>query len=61
MAAAGRHRRRVPLPRDERPEQHRFPEVGRGWHEQDPEGQHPAVAGALCALADQGRLVLPAL
>ncbi|MEU0946888.1 TetR/AcrR family transcriptional regulator [Streptomyces canus] len=42
-------------------EQHRFPELGRAWHGQGPEGHHPAVAGALRALADQGRLVIPDL
>ncbi|CAM5243030.1 TetR/AcrR family transcriptional regulator [Streptomyces aurantiogriseus] len=42
-------------------EQHRFPELGRAWHGHGPEGHHPAVAGALRALADQGRLVIPDL
>ncbi|UUU21927.1 TetR/AcrR family transcriptional regulator C-terminal domain-containing protein [Streptomyces sp. DSM 40750] len=42
-------------------EQHRFPELGRAWQGHGPEGHHPAVAGALRALADQGRLVIPDL
>ncbi|MFI6935849.1 TetR/AcrR family transcriptional regulator [Streptomyces sp. NPDC050287] len=42
-------------------EQHRFPELGRAWQERGPEGHHPAVAGALRTLADQGRLVIPDL
>ncbi|MDQ0753293.1 TetR/AcrR family transcriptional repressor of mexJK operon [Streptomyces africanus] len=42
-------------------EQHRFPELGRAWHRHGPEGHHPAVAGALRTLADQGRLVIPDL
>jgi TetR/AcrR family transcriptional repressor of mexJK operon len=42
-------------------EQHRFPELGRGWQGHGPEGHHPAVAGALRTLADQGRLVIPDL
>ncbi|MGW3730323.1 TetR/AcrR family transcriptional regulator C-terminal domain-containing protein [Streptomyces sp. NPDC000851] len=42
-------------------EQHRFPELGRAWHGHVPESHHPAVAGALRALADQGRLVIPDL
>ncbi|MFI5682075.1 TetR/AcrR family transcriptional regulator [Streptomyces cellulosae] len=42
-------------------EQHRFPELGRAWHGHGPEGHHPAVAGALRTLADQGRLVIPDL
>jgi AcrR family transcriptional regulator len=42
-------------------EQHRFPELGRAWRGHGPEGHHPAVAGALRALADQGRLVIPDL
>jgi AcrR family transcriptional regulator len=42
-------------------EQHRFPELGRAWHRHGPEGHHPAVAGALRTLADQGRLAIPDL
>jgi AcrR family transcriptional regulator len=42
-------------------EQHRFPELGRAWQGHGPEGHHPAVAGALRALAEQGRLVIPDL
>ena len=42
-------------------EQHRFPELGRAWQGRGPEGHHPAVAGALRELADQGRLVIPDL
>jgi AcrR family transcriptional regulator len=42
-------------------EQHRFPELGRAWHRHGAEGHHPAVAGALRTLADQGRLVIPDL
>ncbi|MEU5112927.1 TetR/AcrR family transcriptional regulator [Streptomyces longwoodensis] len=42
-------------------EQHRFPELGRAWQGHGPEGHHPAVAGALRTLADQGRLVIPDL
>ncbi|MBT2511593.1 TetR/AcrR family transcriptional regulator [Streptomyces sp. ISL-98] len=42
-------------------ELHRFPELGRAWKGHGPEGHHPAIAGALRALADQGRLVIPDL
>ncbi|WP_128380056.1 TetR/AcrR family transcriptional regulator [Streptomyces cavernae] len=42
-------------------ERNRFPELGRAWQGRGPEGHHPAVAGALRALADQGRLVIPDL
>ncbi|PWI12826.1 TetR family transcriptional regulator [Streptomyces sp. Act143] len=42
-------------------EQHRFPELGRGWQEHGPESHHPVVAGALRELAEQGRLVIPDL
>lgn len=42
-------------------ELHRFPELGRAWHRDSPSGHHPAVADALRALADQGRLVIPDL
>ncbi|MET7714482.1 TetR/AcrR family transcriptional regulator [Streptomyces sp. NPDC005407] len=42
-------------------EVHRFPELGRAWQGRGPEGHHPAVAGALRTLADQGRLVIPDL
>ncbi|MFK0126979.1 TetR/AcrR family transcriptional regulator [Streptomyces nigra] len=37
-------------------EVHRFPELGRAWRHRGPESHHPAVAGALQALAEQGRL-----
>ncbi|WNI23821.1 TetR/AcrR family transcriptional regulator [Streptomyces sp. ITFR-16] len=39
-------------------ELHRFPELAHGWHGSGPEGHHPAVADALRALADRGRLVI---
>ncbi|MEW2403312.1 TetR/AcrR family transcriptional regulator [Streptomyces sp. NPDC046862] len=42
-------------------EVHRFPELGRAWQRHGPEGHHPAVARALRALADRGRLVIPDL
>ncbi|MEV5434425.1 TetR/AcrR family transcriptional regulator [Streptomyces sp. NPDC052682] len=42
-------------------EAHRFPELGRAWQHHGPEGHHPAVANALRALSDQGRLVIPDL
>ncbi|WP_274560751.1 TetR/AcrR family transcriptional regulator [Streptomyces spiramyceticus] len=42
-------------------ELHRFPELGQAWKGHGPEGHHPAIAGALRALADQGRLVIPDL
>lgn len=42
-------------------EQHRFPELGHAWREHGPEAHHPAVAGALRALADRGRLAIPDL
>ncbi|WP_326719077.1 MULTISPECIES: TetR/AcrR family transcriptional regulator C-terminal domain-containing protein [unclassified Streptomyces] len=40
-------------------EQQRFPELGQARQGHGPEGHHPAVSGALCTLADQGRLVIP--
>jgi AcrR family transcriptional regulator len=40
-------------------ELHRFPELGHAWQEAGPERHHPAVAGALQALADRGRLKIP--
>lgn len=40
---------------------HRFPELGRAWREHGPAGHHPAVADALRALADRGRLEIPDL
>ncbi|MFJ4978110.1 TetR/AcrR family transcriptional regulator [Streptomyces coeruleorubidus] len=42
-------------------ELHRFPELGEAWRHRGTESHHPAVAGALRALADQGRLVIPDL
>ncbi|MBT2394823.1 TetR/AcrR family transcriptional regulator [Streptomyces sp. ISL-100] len=39
-------------------ELHRFPELGKAWKGHGPEGHHPAVAGALRSLAEQGRLVI---
>ncbi|WP_137994437.1 TetR/AcrR family transcriptional regulator [Streptomyces vilmorinianum] len=42
-------------------ELHRFPELGRAWRELGPAGHHPAVADALRALADRGRLEIPDL
>ncbi len=50
-----------PCATSSRAEQHRFPEPGRAWQERGPESHHPAVAGALRTLADQGRLVIPDL
>ncbi|MFE0135963.1 TetR/AcrR family transcriptional regulator [Streptomyces sp. NPDC059037] len=38
---------------------HRFPTLGTAWEHHGPEGHHPAIAGALRELADQGRLVVP--
>ncbi|MER7692575.1 TetR/AcrR family transcriptional regulator [Streptomyces sp. NPDC097610] len=40
-------------------ELHRFPELGRGWHDAGPERHHPAVSGALLQLVAQGRLDVP--
>lgn len=37
-------------------EVHRFPELGSAWRHRGTESHHPAVAGALQALAEQGRL-----
>ncbi|KAB1149772.1 TetR/AcrR family transcriptional regulator [Streptomyces luteolifulvus] len=42
-------------------ELHRFPELGSAWKHHGTEGHHPAVAGALRALAEQGRLQIPDL
>lgn len=42
-------------------ELHRFPELGRAWRDHGPAGHHPAVADALRALADRGRLEIPDL
>lgn len=42
-------------------ELHRFPELGEAWRHRGTESHHPAVAGALSILADQGRLVIPDL
>ncbi|MFH8414561.1 TetR/AcrR family transcriptional regulator [Streptomyces collinus] len=42
-------------------ELHRFPELGEAWRHRGTESHHPAVAGALRTLADQGRLVIPEL
>ncbi len=42
-------------------EQHRFPELGEAWKSHPPASHHPAVAGALRTLVDQGRLVIPDL
>ncbi|OIJ86732.1 TetR family transcriptional regulator [Streptomyces colonosanans] len=40
-------------------ELHRFPELGAVWQHAGPESHHPAVAGALQRLVDQGRLDIP--
>ncbi|CAL9477758.1 TetR/AcrR family transcriptional regulator [Streptomyces sp. enrichment culture] len=42
-------------------ELHRFPQLAGAWREHGPAGHHPAVADALRALADQGRLRVPDL
>ncbi|MEU2233044.1 TetR/AcrR family transcriptional regulator [Streptomyces vietnamensis] len=42
-------------------ELHRFPDLGRAWRAHGPAGHHPAVADALRALADRGRLAIPDL
>ncbi|ELS58518.1 TetR/AcrR family transcriptional regulator C-terminal domain-containing protein [Streptomyces viridochromogenes] len=42
-------------------ELHRFPELGEAWKHRGTESHHPAVAGALRALAEQGRLEIPDL
>lgn len=42
-------------------ELHRFPELGEAWRHRGTESHHPAVAGALRALAEQGRLAIPDL
>ncbi|MFF8960389.1 TetR/AcrR family transcriptional regulator [Streptomyces sp. NPDC014894] len=42
-------------------ELHRFPELGRAWQDDSPTGHHPAVAGALRALAERGLLDIPDL
>ncbi|QEU90329.1 TetR/AcrR family transcriptional regulator [Streptomyces kanamyceticus] len=38
---------------------HRFPSLGKAWEHHGPESHHPAVAGALRELAEQGRLAVP--
>ena len=40
---------------------HRFPELGEAWRHRGTESHHPAVAAALRALAEQGRLEIPDL
>lgn len=40
-------------------ELHRFPELGAVWHQSGPEHHHPAVAGALRKLDEDGRLAIP--
>lgn len=42
-------------------ELHRFPELGEAWRHAGTESHHPAVANALRALAEQGRLQIPDL
>ncbi|MFE9020997.1 TetR/AcrR family transcriptional regulator [Streptomyces sp. NPDC007808] len=42
-------------------ELHRFPELGEAWRHRGTESHHPAVAGALRTLAEQGRLEIPDL
>jgi AcrR family transcriptional regulator len=42
-------------------ELHRFPELGEAWRHRGTESHHPAVAGALRALTEQGRLEIPDL
>jgi len=42
-------------------ELHRFPELGEAWRHRGTESHHPAVAGALGTLAEQGRLEIPDL
>ncbi|KAK1185466.1 TetR/AcrR family transcriptional regulator [Streptomyces sp. NBS 14/10] len=42
-------------------ELHRFPELGEAWKHHATESHHPAVAGALRSLAEQGRLEIPDL
>ena len=42
-------------------ELHRFPELGEAWKHRGTESHHPAVAGALRALTEQGRLAIPDL
>ncbi|MCX4963542.1 TetR/AcrR family transcriptional regulator [Streptomyces sp. NBC_00654] len=42
-------------------ELHRFPELAGAWQGHGPTGHHPAVAEALRALADRGRLDIPDL
>ncbi|MGN9761943.1 TetR/AcrR family transcriptional regulator [Streptomyces sp. SD31] len=42
-------------------ELHRFPELGEAWRHRGTESHHPAVAGALRTLAEQGRLAIPDL
>ncbi|GAB2991165.1 TetR/AcrR family transcriptional regulator [Streptomyces pseudoechinosporeus] len=42
-------------------ELHRFPELGEAWRHRATESHHPAVANALRALTEQGRLEIPDL
>jgi AcrR family transcriptional regulator len=42
-------------------ELHRFPELGEAWRRRGAESHHPAVAGALRTLTEQGRLAIPDL
>ncbi|MFI6007536.1 TetR/AcrR family transcriptional regulator [Streptomyces sp. NPDC051243] len=42
-------------------ELHRFPELGEAWRHRGTESHHPAVAGALRTLTEQGRLEIPDL
>lgn len=42
-------------------EVHRFPELAEAWRHRGTESHHPAVAGALGTLAEQGRLKIPDL
>ncbi|MFD4259790.1 TetR/AcrR family transcriptional regulator [Streptomyces sp. NPDC058534] len=42
-------------------ELHRFPELGEAWRHRGTESHHPAVANALHALTEQGRLRIPDL
>ncbi|WP_351231345.1 TetR/AcrR family transcriptional regulator C-terminal domain-containing protein [Streptomyces sp. NPDC002133] len=40
-------------------EAHRFPELGQTWQGRGSDGHHPALAGVLHTLADQGTLGIP--
>ncbi|MFF0451159.1 TetR/AcrR family transcriptional regulator [Streptomyces sp. NPDC004609] len=42
-------------------EQHRFPALAEAWQHGSPTSHHPAVAGALRALTERGRLTVPDL